>query len=101
MAIGVLVFGPLVATLLILLKAIRKLMPGAALPFRPFEVDQPPNGGDLAGDREPRRPLTPTRSGAVALALPNEEDEPGTDFGLPRRAPGEIGGDDGGHRLAG
>jgi hypothetical protein len=97
------VFGPIVAVLVLLAKAIRKLRP------RPIDVrwrrdpplgGDPPVGGEPAGDREPRRPLTPTRSGALGLALPAtarvEDDE-----AQPRRAEPGPGPETGARRLAG
>lgn len=70
-------FGTLVAFLLLIVKATRKLMPQrqALLPFR-SQGDTPPRPGDLSGDREPRRPLLPSRSVAVALDNPVRDDEP-------------------------
>jgi hypothetical protein len=100
--IAVIVFGPLLAFFVLLFKSIRKLTPRRAFgpPFwKPQEPEQPPGGGDLAGDREPRRPLIPAGSNAVSLALPAvaaEEDQP-----LLRRAgsqPDRQGAD---HRLTG
>ncbi len=73
-AVAVVVFGPLVGIAWLLLKSIRKLMP------RPIEaplwrrrIDEPRGGGDPAGDREPRRPLVPSWSGGIALALPADD----------------------------
>lgn len=75
-AIAVVVFGPVVATLLLLVKATRRLMPHAEeLPPGRYEIDGPPRGADPAGDRQPRRPLMPSRSGAVGLVLPSEGEE--------------------------
>ncbi len=72
--VAVVVLGPLVAILLLLLKAIRKLMPQTeALPPWAVRRDGPPTDGHSAGDREPRLPLTPSRSRAVSLALPQED----------------------------
>lgn len=76
--IAVVVFGPLVAFLLLIIKATRNLMPQrqALPPFR-SQDDAPPGPGDLSSDREPRRPLMPSRSGAVAVAPPvRDDDEP-------------------------
>ena len=72
-AVGValIVFGPLAAVLLLLIKAIRKLRP------RPVVIRRwggPARGGGLVGDREPRRPLTPSASGAACLPLPVADD---------------------------
>ena len=71
MAIAIVVFGPLVAVFVLLFKSIRKLMPQApAIQDWERRTEDPPSGGDLAGDREPRRPLSPIGSGAISLALP-------------------------------
>ena len=75
-AIAIVVFGPLLTFLVLLFKAIRKLMPQQSVDgqsWKPRGFEQPPSGGDLAGDREPRRPLTPSGSAAVGLALPAGE----------------------------
>ncbi len=102
-AIAVLVFGPLLAFLVLLFKAIRKLMPQQPIDSRawkPRGTEQPPTGGDPAGDREPRRPLIPSGSAAVTLALPSGDawDE-GEGPVLPTDP--RHGGNDPGHRLAG
>ena len=102
-AIAVVVFGPLLAFLVLLFKTIRKLMPqqsGEAPSWKPRGSEQPPSGGDLAGDREPRRPLIPSGSAAVNLALPAgevwEEDQAPV-----RRTDPRHGSGDPDHRLAG
>lgn len=100
-AVGVvvIVFGPLLAVLLLLLKAIRKLLP-QPVESRPWQrrPDEPPEGGDASGDREPRNPLTPARSGAVKLELPMAQASE-FDPELPRRT--DSGSGNPGHRLAG
>jgi len=76
-AIAVIVFGPLLAFLVLLLKATRRLMPKQPVQVPGWKSrgeEQPPSGGDPPGDREPRRPLTPTGAGATSLALPAGED---------------------------
>ena len=102
-AIAVLVFGPLLAFLVLLFKAIRKLMPQRPIEapaWKPRGTEQPPIGGDPAGDRKPRRPLKPSGSAAVSLALPAddawEEDQAAVRPTDPRH-----GGSEPGHRLAG
>ena len=102
-AIAVLIFGPLLAFLGLLFKAIRKLMPQRPIEapaWKPRRTEQPPRGGDPAGDREPRRPLIPSGSAAVSLALPADDawDE---DQAVVRPTDPRDGGSDPGHRLAG
>lgn len=84
----VFVLGPVAVFLLLLLKAIRKLQPRRAVELPPWQpqTGEPPSGRGLAGDREPRRPLAPTHSGAIALALPAEDEE--TDDPTPLRRTG-------------
>ena len=65
-----LVFGPLVAILVLLATAIRRLQPR---PFVGPRWQAPPRFRDGAGDREPRRPLAPTLLGAVALPVPVDD----------------------------
>lgn len=98
-AVGValIVFGPPVAVLVLLVKAIRKLRP------RPVDIRRwggPARGGGPAGDREPRRPLTPTASGAARLPLPvadDAEEQPASPVRvIPRPADGAPG-----YRVAG
>lgn len=98
-AVAVIVFGPLLAVLVLLLKAIRKLMP-QPVESRPWQrrTDEPPAGGDASGDREPRNPLPPIRSGAVKLDLPMAQASEG-DQESPRRT--DPGSGNPGHRLAG
>ena len=95
-AIGVVVFGPLAAVLLLLLKAIRRL---TGTDRWRGTAEAPPGGdtgGDPAGDREPRRPLMPAGSGAVGLVAPDDADAVSPS---PRAEAG--GRHDPGHRLAG
>lgn len=69
---ALIVFGPLVGFLLLLGKAIRKLVRRP-----PVDIGRwggPARGGGPAGDREPRRPLSPMSSGAVRLPLPVPDD---------------------------
>ena len=100
-AIAVVVFAIPLVVLLLLFKTVRKLMPPQRLevPFREFRDEEPPDDGDVTGDREPRRPLTPTGSVAVALALqmrePSDVQAP-----IPLRDQSR-GGSNPGHRLAG
>ena len=74
-AVGValIVFGPIAGFLLLLAGAIRKLRPK---PVGYRRWDGPARGGGPAGDREPRRPLTPTASGAMRLPLPVDDEGP-------------------------
>lgn len=102
-AIAVLTFGPLLAFLVLLFKATRKLMPQQPIEapaWKPPGTEQPPRGGDPAGGREPRRPLIPSGSAAVNLTLPSgdawEEDQAPVRPTDPRH-----GGSDPRHRLAG
>ena len=98
--IAVVVFGPLVTILLLLVKAIRKRMPQREeLPPWRRQLDEPPPRGDPAGDREPRGPLTPNRSGAVSLPVPLDDDNETPEV-VVRRADARPGGD-GDQRLAG
>ena len=98
--IAVVVFGPLVTILLLLVKAIRKRMPQREeLPPWRRHLDEPPPRGDPAGDREPRRPLTPNRSGAVSLPVALDDDKETTEV-VVRRADPRLAGD-GDQRLAG
>ena len=101
-AVAAIVFGPVVGILLLLVKAIRRLLPRVdpSPPWGRSGVDGPPRGPDPAGDREPRRPLTPSRSGAVALAPP-PEDAGDCDVPPVRRTVGPAGPAEPGHRLAG
>jgi hypothetical protein len=82
------------ALLLLALLAVRTRQ---VWPRRPptSAVDWPGQGGDPAGDREPRRPLVPAGSGSAALAVPRRE----TEDGEPASPPGRAGGVDGGRRL--
>lgn len=96
--VGLLVFGPIVAILFLLATAIRKLRPRTVVGPRGQE---PPRGRDASGDREPRRPLAPTLSGAVGLPVP-VDDRAVDERAVPRRiepGPGRWGGPD--RRLAG
>ncbi len=102
-AVAVIVFGPLLAFLVLLFKATRRFRPRQSVEvqaWRPRGTEQPPKGGDPAGDREPRRPLIPTGAGAVSLALPADEawDE---DHVPVRRTDPRLAGSDTDHRLAG
>ena len=97
--VAVVVFAPVIATLLLILKATRKLMPRRELPpWRP-QVDDPPRPDQSSGDREPRRPLTPSRSGAVSLPLPIEDDNEVHEVAVRRVEPKRAAGGD--QRLAG
>ena len=102
-AIAVLVFGPLLAFLVLLFKAIRKLMPQRPIEcpaWRTRGTEQPPRDGDPAGDREPRRPLIPSGPAAVSLARPADDDWD-EDQAAVRPMDPRHGGSDPGHRLAG
>ena len=103
-AIAVLVFGPLLAFLVLLFKAIRKLMPQRPIEapaWKPRGTEQPPRGGDPAGNREPRRPLIPSGSATVSLALPADDVARDEDQRAVRPTDPRHGGSDPGHRLAG
>lgn len=98
--IAVVVFGPLVTTLWLLLKAIRKLMPQQSAAPTWGQFGDPPRPAETAGDREPRRPLTPSRSGAVSVALPVAHDDETPEVEVRHIAsPSQSGGGD--ERLAG
>ncbi len=102
-AIAVLVFGPLLAFLVLLFKAIRKLMPQRPIEAPAWKLrgtEQPPRGGDPAGDREPRRPLIPSGSAAVSLALPADDAWDEEQAAVRPTGPRHSGSDPG-HRLAG
>jgi hypothetical protein len=100
-AIAVVVFGVPLAFLLLLLKAAWKLMPHERLevPSWDFRDNGPPDDGDFASDREPRRPVIPTGSRALALALPiREPSDEQTPISLRDQSQD---GSNPGHRLAG
>lgn len=72
--VAVFVFGPLVAIMVLLLKATRKAMPARpSLPPWRAQPHEPPRPGQPSGVREPRRPLTPSLSGAASLPLPMDD----------------------------
>lgn len=98
--IALVVFGPLLGFLLLVIKATRKLMPNreAHPPWR-RQDDVPPRPGEASGDREPRRPLTPSRSGAVAFTPPESYNDQPHEVAVLRIEPQAAAGDD--HRLAG
>lgn len=96
--IAVVVFGPLLAFFVLVIKATRKLMPTRAAwgPWRP-QHGEPPS--ETSGDREPRRPPTPSRSGAVAMAVPTSYEDERREVSLHRvESQADAGGDE---RLAG
>jgi len=64
--------GPVLGMLVLLVLRTRQLWPRR--PVTSFD-DRPQRGGDTAGDREPRRPLTPVGAGSIALPLPEDDDE--------------------------
>lgn len=100
-AIAVVVFGIPLALLMLLLKAVRKLMPAERIevPSWDFRDDGPTDDGGFASDREPRRPLMPIGSGAIALALPlREPSHEQAPIGLRDQS---HGGNNPGRRLAG
>ena len=68
---AVIVLGPVVLLMALLFVRIRQQWPRR--PVAPFD-EGPRQGGDGAGDREPRRPLAPASAGSVALPLPPEEE---------------------------
>jgi hypothetical protein len=73
-AIGVVGVLPIALVLLFLVKTIRRMQTRPVeLPPWQSQMEEPP-GGDPSGDREPRRPLLPARSGAVAMSEPSEEE---------------------------
>jgi hypothetical protein len=77
-AIGIVGVAPIALVLLYLVKAIRKLQP-RPIELPPWQSQEPP-GGDPSGDREPRRPLMPAHSGAVALPEPSDAEDELTGF---------------------
>lgn len=98
--IAVVVFGPLLVFILLIFKATRKLMPRreARPPWR-GQDDEPKRPGETSGDREPRRPLTPSLSGAIALAPPTTHDDEPREVAIHRIESQSDGGGD--QRLAG
>jgi hypothetical protein len=96
-AVGValVVFGPFVAIMVLLVIATRKAMP-ARRSLPPWQAPRP---GHASGDREPRRPLIPSRSGAASLPLPVDDGNEPHDDPVRRIEPPPSGAP--GRRLAG
>ncbi len=66
--------GPLLGLMVLLVIRTRHLWARTPVTIEPY---RPRQGGETAGDREPRRPLAPVGAGSVALPLPLPPDGDG------------------------
>ena len=81
------VLGPVAIMMALLILRIRQLWPREVATWI---EDGPRQGGDPAGVREPRRPLTPAGAGSMMLPLP-EDEEPAPSVPSPAHWPSEQG----------